>query len=67
MKLSKVCHHDIPEASDDVGDFLREAAFQSTGFHQGQHLSESLAELQRNGGAEGVVDAAVRRIERGAK
>ena len=58
----------VPSAtSDDVGAEMRERAAESCGFHQGQHLSDSLAELERNGGPEQVVTNAAKRIERGAR
>lgn len=65
-KLSRVCHTDVP-STDDVGAAIREAASQSCGFHQGQSLTDSLAELARRGGPESIVRDAIKRIERGEK
>jgi hypothetical protein len=53
-----------PQAAEDCGEILRERAFQSTGFHQGQHLAESRAELERGGGPEAVVRRAIQRSEK---
>ncbi|MBZ5667538.1 MAG: hypothetical protein LAO30_23435 [Acidobacteriia bacterium] len=65
---TKICHHDTPtETSNDCGAEIRERAAEATGFHQGQHIAESRAEVERNGGPEGVLDAVVKRIERGAR
>lgn len=68
MKRPRVCHTDVPstETHDDAA-FLREAAFESTGFHQGQHIEQSRAELERRGGPESVIRDAVKRIERGGR
>ena len=64
--MKKLCHHDRPtEASDDVGAEIRERAAQSTGFRMGQDVFDARRELERNGGAEGVIRSAVKRIERG--
>lgn len=67
MKPPKICHHDNPSPLTilDAGDAIRQRAAESCGFQQGQHLEGARAELQRNGGAEGVLDAVVRKIERG--
>ena len=61
----RICHNDVPSENRDDGEFLRQAAARSTGYRQGQHLAESRAELERNGGAEKVIDRAVQKIERG--
>jgi hypothetical protein len=65
MKLLKVCHHDVPEVSDDEGAFLREAASQSAGYDMGQDLFDSHDQMMRRGGPEQVIKDAVKRIEKG--
>ena len=42
----KFCHSDVPNTTDEVP--MRERAAEACGFHQGQTLTDSLAELERN-------------------
>jgi len=56
-------HFDVPNTTDELP--IRERAAESCGFHQGQHLADVRAELEGNGGAEGVIRNAIKRIERG--
>jgi len=67
-RLPGICHHDRPFAeADDVGDFLRKAASEATGFDPCQHVDEARAQLEENGGAENVIRNVERRLARGAK
>jgi hypothetical protein len=62
---ARVCHTDIPSATGDSGESIRQAAAESCGFRQGQDLFDAQREIEAGGGAEGILDAVVRRIERG--
>jgi len=64
MSRAEPTSRHVPINDTDEGEFLREGAARSAGFRQGQHLAESRAELERNGGAEKVIDRAARRVER---
>jgi hypothetical protein len=62
----RICHTEAPAAAtEDCGNAIRERAAESCGFHQGQHLENARAEVERNGGAEGLLNRIVKRIERG--
>lgn len=54
----------LPRSDDDPGEFLRRGAAESVGYRMGQNSTDSRAELQRNGGPEGVISAVVKRVDR---
>ncbi len=54
----------FPRGEDDPGEFLRKAAGESCGYRMGQNSTDSRAELQRNGGPEGVITSAIKRVDR---
>jgi hypothetical protein len=55
--------HEIPRSDPDPGAEMRERASESCGFHMGQHMQQSRAELERRGGPLGIITAAVKRAE----
>jgi len=66
--MKRLCHHDRPEAEvTDDGAAMRERARQACGYDTTKDLFDARREVEATGGPEGVVDRAVRRIERGEK
>lgn len=64
-KLPSVCHHDTPQASDDVGATVRARAAESCGFDTTKDLFDVAREVAQRGGPRAVIKEAERRAQRG--
>ncbi len=66
-QLRGVCHHDVPQANDDIGASIHQHARETCGFDTTRDLFNARREVEANGGPEGVLRNIIRKIERGQR